>query len=228
MSCKGHNEIHRHIRFANEFDLICRSDIVVLVVLKCCFVSCSINVYWLSLLVAIHLPRGFWMKKEGSWYISPCKYTVTLTGLAPQWTATYSLWTEISAICVERFSGEFRMSEFMSGFIPARDHTTAIFVATNLNNKATLGHTLGFIQERSHSYVQNVGDALKTRVWRTSMWNGVKFTLWKWWKLRTPARRFCTRFLYCIYSNIIVCWCCRRGATFHDMYCKAMSCLCHK
>lgn len=104
------------------------------------------------------------MKKEGSWCICPGKYTVTVTGLAPQWTATYNLWTKISASSVERFSGEFRMSEFMSGFIPARDRTTAIFVATNSNNKATFGHTLGFIQERNHSYVQNVGDVLKTRV----------------------------------------------------------------
>lgn len=185
--------MHRHISMANEFDLICRSEIVVLD--KCWntfFVLCSINVYWLSLLIAIHLPRGFWMKKEGSWSISLGKYTVTVTGLAPQRTATYSLWTKISASCVERFSGEFRMSEFMSGFIPERDHTTAIFAVTNSNNKATLGHTLGFIQERNHSYVQSVGDVLKTRVWRTSMWSGVKFILSKWWKLRTPARCLCT------------------------------------
>lgn len=104
------------------------------------------------------------MKTEGSWCISPGKYTVTDTGLAAQWTAPYSLQTKISASCVERFSGEFLMSGYMSGSIPERGRTTALFVATNSNNKATFGHTLGFIRERNHSYVQNVGDVLKTRV----------------------------------------------------------------
>lgn len=73
------------------------------------------------------------------------------------------------ASCVERVSGGLRISEFTSGFIPAKDRTPALFVATNLNNKATLGRTLGFIRERNHSRVQIVGGILETRAWRTSM-----------------------------------------------------------
>lgn len=128
------------------------------------FVSCWINAYWLSLLIETHLTSGFWMKQEME---------------GRRGTASCSL--GFRASCVERFSGELRTSESTSGFIPAKDRTTAIFVARSSNNKATLRLTLGFIQERNHSRVQNVGDVLKTRVWRTSMWSGVKLN---WEKLR--------------------------------------------
>lgn len=104
------------------------------------------------------------MKTEGSWCISPGENTVTDTGLAAQSTATYSLWTRISASCVERFSGEFLMSGYMRGSIPEKGRTTANFVATNSNSKAIFRLTLGFIRERNHSNVRNVGDVLKTRV----------------------------------------------------------------